>query len=44
MMLLEAAAQKWAVDKSECRAENGAILHAATKRQLTYGSIAEAPR
>ncbi len=42
MMLLEAAAKKWGVDKSECRAENGAILHAATKRQLTYGSLAEA--
>jgi isoquinoline 1-oxidoreductase beta subunit len=42
MMLVEAAAQKWNVDKSECRAESGAILHAATKRQLTYGSLAEA--
>jgi isoquinoline 1-oxidoreductase beta subunit len=42
MMLVEAAAQKWNVDKSECHAENGAILHAATKRQLTYGSLAEA--
>jgi isoquinoline 1-oxidoreductase beta subunit len=42
MMLLEAAAQKWRVDKSECRAENGAILHPASKRHLTYGSLAEA--
>jgi isoquinoline 1-oxidoreductase subunit beta len=42
MMLLEAAAQKWGVDKSDCRAENGAILHAAMKRRLTYGSLAEA--
>src|SRR5258708_31048771 len=42
MMLLEAAAQKWNVDKSECRAESGAILHAATKRRLSYGSLAEA--
>jgi isoquinoline 1-oxidoreductase beta subunit len=42
MMLLEAAAQKWGVDKSECRAENGAILHPASKRHLTYGSLAEA--
>src|ERR1700730_8478454 len=42
MMLLDAAAQKWGVDKSECRAENSAILHAATKRHLTYGSLAEA--
>ena len=42
MMLLEAAAQKWGVDQSECRAEHGAILHGATKRQLTFGSLAEA--
>ena len=42
LMMLEAAAQKWNVDKSECRAENGAILHAATKRRLSYGSLAEA--
>jgi isoquinoline 1-oxidoreductase beta subunit len=41
-MLLEAAAQNWGVDKSECRAENGAILHVATNRRLTYGSLAEA--
>src|SRR5579864_4214378 len=42
LMLLEAAAQKWNVDKAECRAENGAIHHAGTKRQLSYGSLAEA--
>jgi len=42
MMLLEAAAQKWGVDKSECRAENGTILHVATKRRLSYGNLAEA--
>ena len=41
-MLLEAAAQKWGVDKSACRAENGVIFHDATKRKLTYGSVAEA--
>jgi isoquinoline 1-oxidoreductase beta subunit len=41
-MVLEASAQKRGVDKSECRSENGAVLHAATKRQLTYGSLAEA--
>jgi isoquinoline 1-oxidoreductase beta subunit len=42
MMLLQAAAQRWSVDKSECRAEDGVILHDATKRQMTYGSLAEA--
>ena len=41
-MLLQAAAQKWGVDKSACRAENGVIFHDATKRKLTYGSVAEA--
>ncbi len=40
-MLLEAAAQKWGVNASECRAENGAIVHNPTKRTLTYGSLAE---
>ena len=41
-MLLQAAAQKWGVDKSACRTENGVIFHDATKRKLTYGSVAEA--
>jgi len=41
-MLLQAAAAKWGVDKSTCRAENGVIFHDATKRKLTYGSVAEA--
>jgi isoquinoline 1-oxidoreductase beta subunit len=41
-MLVEAAARKWSVEKSTCRAENGAVLHDATKRKLTYGSLAEA--
>ena len=41
-MLIAAAAQKWGVDASECHAENGAVIHTATKRRLTYGSVAEA--
>lgn len=41
-MLLEAAAQKWGVDASQCRAGNSTILHVPTKRRLTYGSLAEA--
>jgi isoquinoline 1-oxidoreductase subunit beta len=40
-MLLQAAAQKWGVEKSACRAENGVIFHDASKRKLTYGSVAE---
>ena len=41
-MLIAAAAQKWGVDASECHAENGAVIHTASKRRLTYGSVAEA--
>jgi len=41
-LLLEAAAQKWGVNTSECRAENSAILHASSKRRLSYGSLVEA--
>jgi isoquinoline 1-oxidoreductase beta subunit len=41
-MLLEAAAQKWGVPASECRAENSTIIHSPTKRTLTYGSLADA--
>lgn len=41
-MLVAAAAQKWGVDASECHAENGAVVHTATKRRLTYGSLADA--
>src|SRR4030088_1490407 len=41
-MLVQAAAQKWGVEKTACRAENGVVLHQATKRKLTYGSLAEA--
>ncbi len=42
MMLISAAAQKWGVDPSECRAEAGNIVHAASKRSATFGSLAEA--
>jgi isoquinoline 1-oxidoreductase subunit beta len=41
-MLLQAAATQWKVDKSACRTENGVIYHDASKRKLTYGSVAEA--
>ena len=42
VMLITAAAQKWGVDPSECHAEDGAVIHAASKRRATYGSLAEA--
>jgi isoquinoline 1-oxidoreductase beta subunit len=41
-MLLDAAAHRWGISPSECSAENSTIVHAATKRRLTYGSLAEA--
>lgn len=41
-MLIAAAAQKWNVDASECRAENGAVVHTGSKRRLTYGALADA--
>ena len=40
-MLVQAAAQKWGVDKSECRAENGFVINTASNARVNYGSIAE---
>jgi isoquinoline 1-oxidoreductase beta subunit len=41
-MLIAAAAQRWNVEKSACRAESGAVIHTATKRRLSYGQLATA--
>ncbi len=41
-MLLQAAAEQWKVNKSSCRTENGVIFHDASKRKLSYGSVAMA--
>lgn len=41
-MLLQAAAQKWSVDKSQCRAENSAVVNTASNARLSYGSLADA--
>jgi isoquinoline 1-oxidoreductase subunit beta len=40
-MLIEAAAAKWGVDKSQCRTENGFVIHVANNQRLSYGSLAE---
>src|SRR5438045_5452395 len=40
-MLLAAAAQTWGVEPASCRAEAGAVIHAATNRRLTYGALAQ---
>lgn len=41
-MLVQAAAQKWGVDKSQCRAENNTVVNTATGAKLSYGSLADA--
>jgi len=38
-MLLDAAASTWDVDRASCRAERGAVVHASSKRRLTYGKL-----
>ncbi len=40
-MLVSAAAAAWNVDPSECRTENGVVIHGATRRRLNYGELAE---
>lgn len=42
VMLVAAAAQGWSVPVSECRAENGTVLHLPTGRRLSYGALAGA--
>ena len=41
-MLVQAAAQKWNVPKSQCRAENNAVVNLNTKERLSYGRLTEA--
>jgi isoquinoline 1-oxidoreductase beta subunit len=38
--LIQAAANQWKVPAAECVAENGAVLHKASNRKLTYGKLA----
>jgi isoquinoline 1-oxidoreductase subunit beta len=40
-MLISAAALTWGVPRSTCAAQNGNIMHAASKRQLSYGELVE---
>jgi isoquinoline 1-oxidoreductase beta subunit len=39
-MLITAAAIEWGVARSECNAENSAVVHASSNRRLTYGALA----
>jgi isoquinoline 1-oxidoreductase beta subunit len=38
-MLISAAADTWKVDRATCRAERGAVVHAPTRRRLSYGNL-----
>ena len=42
MMLLQAAANQWNVPVAELKVSKGVIFHAASKRQLRYGQVAQA--
>ena len=41
-MLVEAAAQKWGVDKAQLQTDNGFVVNPASGARLSYGSLAEA--
>lgn len=42
MMLVAAAAEKWGVPASECKAQNHKVIHSASKKELGYGELAAA--
>jgi isoquinoline 1-oxidoreductase beta subunit len=42
VLLINAAAQQWQVDPATCHAENGQVVHAASKRSIGYGQLADA--
>lgn len=39
-MLIEAAARKWNVPRTECYAENATVIHRPSGRKLSYGELA----
>lgn len=41
-MLIAAAADRWGVPVSECRAEQSVVIHTPTNRRLRYGELATA--
>jgi isoquinoline 1-oxidoreductase subunit beta len=41
-LLVAAAAQRWDVDPTSCRAQSGEVLHAPTGRRIRYGDLATA--
>src|SRR5882762_1126605 len=42
IMLVEAAARQWNVEASSCQVDKGVVIHGATGRRATYGSLASA--
>jgi isoquinoline 1-oxidoreductase beta subunit len=42
MMLVQAAAQQWNVPADSCHVEKGVVIHAASGRKASYGSLANA--
>ena len=40
-MLVKAAAETWGVPENECKAELGKVVHAKSKKSLTYGQLCE---
>ncbi len=40
-MLIQAGANKWGVESSECYAENGQVFHQASGKKLGYGDLVE---
>jgi isoquinoline 1-oxidoreductase subunit beta len=41
IMLIAAAAQNWKVEPQSLRAENGFVIHAASNRRASFGSLAD---
>jgi isoquinoline 1-oxidoreductase beta subunit len=41
-MLISAAAQRWKVDSSTCRAESGKVIHIKSRRSARFGDLVEA--
>jgi isoquinoline 1-oxidoreductase beta subunit len=41
LMLIAAAAQSWGVDPQTCRTEKGYVIHAASGKRASFGSLAE---
>jgi isoquinoline 1-oxidoreductase beta subunit len=40
--LIAAAAQQWGVPASQCRAENGLVIHSTSGRKVNFGAVATA--